>query len=198
MLVIANGESRKGLRIDDLPGVKIGCNAIFRHHKVRHIVAPDKRIVKEIVSKYVNLKSGIWTRPDWKEDFGGYHNINALPGIWYTGDKKADEAFHWGAGPYAVYLATVLSKKEPINLVGFDLYGNDSKINNIFKGTDNYEPADSKAVDPRFWIYQIAKVFEHNSTREFRVFNRKDWTMPEEWNLPNVKFCELTTIKEML
>ena len=44
-----------------------------------------------------------------------------------------DEPFHWGSGPYAVLLATFLSKY--IKLIGFDLYGIDGKLNNVYENT---------------------------------------------------------------
>ena len=199
MLVIGNGESRKGIRIDDLNCIKIGCNAIFREAKARHIVACDRRMVQEILKKYVNLKSGIWTRPDWAPDFGGYHNINAVPGLWYSTDEKRDQPFHWGSGPYAVYIACVLSKKaENIDLLGFDLFSNNNKVNNIYKGTPNYEKADSRPVDPSFWIHQIAKVIEHYPHKQFRVFNKPDWELPKAWQQPNVMKVDLTKVEEML
>ncbi len=199
MLIIGNGESRKTIRLDDLPGEKVGCNAIFREWKVRHIVCCDRRMVREALSKYVNLKSGIWTRPDWVEEFGGKHNINVVPGLWYNTDEKRDQAFHWGSGPYAVYIGCILSKEdETIDLVGFDLFSKTNTVNNIFKGTRNYESAESKPIDPSFWIHQISKLFEHYPKKQFRIFNNKDWEMPDTWKKENVAFYELSKLEEMV
>lgn len=199
MLIIGNGESRKGIKLDNISCEKIGCNAIFREAKVRHIVACDRRMVQEIVRKYVNLKSGIWTRLDWKQEFGGRHNINSVPPIWYSSDQKKDQAFHWGSGPYAVYVGCILAKgDEPIDLLGFDLYSEDNKVNNIFKGTPNYDSADSHAIDPSFWIHQISKLFEKYPEKQFRIFNKDNWKMPDSWKKENVSFFNLTQFKEML
>jgi hypothetical protein len=95
-----------------------------------------------------------------------------------------DDPFHWGSGPYAVLLGSTLDDK--INLLGFDLYSTDNKVNNMYKGTEGYNSADSHAVDHSYWIYQIAKVFEWFPNKTFRIYNQKDWNMPKEWNLANV------------
>jgi hypothetical protein len=199
MLIIGNGESRKGIKLDNIPGEKIGCNAIFREAKVRHIVCCDRRMVTEAVKKFVNLKSGIWTRTDWKDEFGEKHNINAVPGLWYSTDQKKDQPFHWGSGPYAVYIGCILAKQnETIDMLGFDLHSKSNTVNNIYKGTPNYDSVDSRAVDPSFWIHQISKLFEHYPNRQFRIFNNNDWEMPESWKKNNVSFFNLTQFKEML
>jgi hypothetical protein len=199
MLIIGNGESRKGIKLDNIDCVKVGCNAIFREAKVRHIVCCDRRMVREVVKKYVNLKSGIWTRTDWQDEFAGKHNINAVPPLWYSTDQKKDQPFHWGSGPYAVFIGCLLSKgDETIDLLGFDLHSKTNTVNNIYKGTPNYESTDSRAVDPSFWIHQISKLFERYSNKQFRIFNQEGWEMPNSWKMENVSFYNLTQFKEML
>jgi len=68
-------------------------------------------------------------------------------------------------------------------MIGFDLYplpGSDQKKdNNIYRNTKGYTYI-KKPVDPRYWIYQFAKLFEHSDCR-WIVVNRPDWKMPEEW-----------------
>lgn len=198
MLIVGNGESRKGIDIDKYNCEKIGCNAIFRQHKVRHVVCCDRRMVQEATQKMVNLKSGVWTRRDWAHEFEGKHNVNTLPNLWYTGDTKADDPFHWGSGPYAIYLGLKFFKKEPMDIIGFDLYSETDTVNNVFKGTANYDKADSKAIDPRFWIHQIAKLIEKYDNRTFRFYNKPDWELPESWRKPNVEKLNLTDLDKVL
>ena len=193
MLVIGNGESRTGINLDAYKCAKIGCNAIFRQFGVRHLVCCDRRMAQEAVKNMINLKSGVWTRPDWHKEFAGKHNVNALPGIWYSPQTKADEAFHWGSGPYAIYLGLFLSK-EPLDIIGFDLHSTTETVNNVFKGTRNYEAADSKPVDPRFWIYQISKLIEQYSDRHFTFYNKPEWELPESWQRPNVQKLDLSEL----
>lgn len=199
MLVVGNGESRRGIRLDDIDVPKVGCNAIFREAKVRHIVCCDQRMVQEAIGLYVNLKSGIWTRLDWLENFRGKHNVNCVPGLWYQTDEKRDQPFHWGSGSYAVLIACMHSKPdETIDLLGFDLYGIDKKVNNMYKGSRNYENADSKEIDPSFWIHQIGKCMEHYPQKTFRIFNKEGWQMPEKWKLPNVEFYNIEELENVL
>lgn len=198
MLIIGNGESRSGINLDAYKCEKIGCNAIFRQYGVRHVVCCDRRMAQEAVKNMINLKSGVWTRKDWHGEFVGKHNVNALPNIWYAPKTKADEAFHWGSGPYAIYLGLFLNKKEPLDIIGFDLYSNTNTVNNIFKSTRNYEDAESKPVDPKFWIYQIAQLIEKYKDRSFRFYNTPDWELPDSWKKPNVQKLELSELDRML
>ena len=100
-----------------------------------------------------------------------------------------DDPFHWGSGPYAILLGAKLHSI--INIIGFDLYGDNDKVNNIYKGTEGYSSSDSHAVDYSYWVYQIAKVFEWFPHKTFRIYNKKDWKMPKEWNLANVSLDTL-------
>ena len=85
-----------------------------------------------------------------------------------------------------------------IDLLGFDLHSKSNTVNNIYKGTPNYDSADSRAVDPSFWIHQISKLFDHFPNKQFRIFNEESWEMPDSWKKENVSFFNLTQFKEML
>ena len=50
-----------------------------------------------------------------------------------------------GSGPSAVLLAT--KESENIKLVGFDLYGSEGKLNNVYAETDGYKSMYDEAVD---------------------------------------------------
>ena len=176
MLVIGNGVSRKDIPLDKIYQEKIGCNAIFRDHYVQHLVCCDKRMVKQALPHH----DSIYTRQRWNKELG----VLALPDLVEKGTERMDDPFHWGSGPYAVLLGSTLDDK--IDLVGFDLYSTDNKVNNIYKGTEGYNSADSHAVDHSYWVYQIAKVFEWFPKTTFRIYNTVDWNLPKEWNLANV------------
>ena len=79
----------------------------------------------------------------------------------------------WGSGPCV--LQAFHSKK--IKLIGFDLYSPTNKINNIYKDTDNYDRSDKDAIDPRYWIYQIGKVFSV-FPKKYKIYNTHDWNLP--------------------
>ena len=193
MLVIGNGESRKGINIDLLAGPKIGCNAIYRDFKVQHLVCVDKRMMSEVIDAGVNNDSLIYTRKDWYSQFN-LKRIRTVPRLPYAGMDRPDNPIHWGSGPYAVLLGALKSKERNIRMIGFDLYSSDNKINNIYKSTKNYEAAEKSAIDPRYWIYQIGKVFECFPLVNFTVYQEDDWKMPKSWKHPHVKVDKLENI----
>jgi hypothetical protein len=90
------------------------------------------------------------------------------------------------------------ASNDTVDLLGFDLYGIDKKVNNMYKGSRNYADADSKEIDPSFWIHQIGKCMEHYSHKKFRVFNKEGWEMPDKWKLDNVEFHNITELTNVL
>lgn len=188
MLVLGNGESRQHIDINKIPGVKVGCNAILRDFKVDHLVCVDRRMVQEAIDIGYNKNTYIYTRSDWYKNFKDNKHMRIVPDLPYGGGfEKQDDPFHWGSGPYAVLLGAKLAEGGFVQLLGFDLYGNkDGKINNLYKDTDNYNASFKKAVDPRFWIYQIGKVFEYFPTTTFQVFCEEGWALPKDWKKSNV------------
>ena len=57
----------------------------------------------------------------------------------------------------------------------------ESNVNNIYKGSTGYTYI-KRPVDPRYWIYQFNKLFEHSDCR-WIVVNNSEWQMPEEWKV---------------
>lgn len=190
MWIIGNGESRKDINIDLLKGPKVGCNAILRDYVVDHLICVDRRMFVEAVQKNYNQHSKVYTRKDW---FVKTKNTRLVPDIPYGGYEKVDDPFHWGSGPYAVLLAATLTK-DPIKLIGFDLYGIENKVNNIYKDSQHYDSSNKKSVDPRFWIYQIGKVFECFTKNKFIVYADDDWQCPKLWKKSNVTIDKISNI----
>ena len=193
MLVIGNGESRKDINIDSIDTEKVGCNAVFRDYKtIKHIICVDKRMVSEAIEADANNFSLIYTRQDWHPRFAKSKRIRIVPELPYVGSERADDPFHWGSGPYAVLLAA--TKADELHLIGFDLYGLEGKTNNIYKNTRNYNASEKRAVDPRYWIHQIGKVFEHFPQKKFIVYQDKDWKCPKQWISNNVVIDNLQNL----
>ena len=184
MFVIGNGESRKPIDINKLYGKKIGCNAIVRDYFVDHVVCVDRRMVNEAITNHNNNFSYIYTREDWLPGFQNIDNLITVPELPYRGKTRPDEPFHWGSGPYAVLLGALLDNE--VYLIGFDLHSKDNKVNNIYKDTENYDPSSKSAVDPRYWIHQIGKVFECFPKHKFFICAGQEWIIPNYWNRPNV------------
>ena len=187
ILVIGNGESRLSIDLECLlkKYTSVGCNAVYRDHCIDHLVCVDRRMVKESKPFHNN----IYTRKDWNQSFG----VSAVPELPYQGNLRHDDPFHWGSGPYAVLLAASFS--ETIHMVGFDLYSKNKQINNVYKGTQNYNKVDYRAVDHSYWVYQISKVFEHYPDKYFVVYNYSTWEMPVIWKLKNVSHKSLDFLK---
>jgi len=181
MIVLGNGESRHRLDVAAIDEYIIGCNAVVRDLEVDCVVCCDKRMVKEAL--LTNVKK-IYTRKRWFQGWGDDRVVD-LPDIPYKGTNRQDESIHWGSGPYAVLLA---AKNSPtVYMAGFDLYGNDKYLNNIYKDTANYKASTDLRVDPSYWIYQIGKVFELYPRRGFVILQPEGWELPKEWQQTNVK-----------
>lgn len=188
MLIIGNGESRQGLNIGSIDMPKIGCNAVFRDSYTEHLVCVDRSMVREAFDCGAVNNRNIYTRSDWNTRFG----INSVPILPYQGTTKADDPFNWGSGPYAVLLGALLSKD--LQLIGFDLYSTDNKINNIYKDTVNYKSSEDRAVDPRYWIYQIGRIIEHFPQTKFTFFQTADWQLPDSWKKSNVTVDRISSL----
>ena len=187
---IGNGESRLALEVNSLIGRKIGCNAIHREISVDHLICVDRRMLNEAIDAGVNqILTKIYTRNDW---FREQKNIRLVPDLPYAGSERWDDPWHWGAGPYAVLLSAKLS--DEVNMIGFDLHGIDGKVNNVYKGTDNYSLPSKRQVDPRFWIYQISRIFKEFPNVRFTVYNLPDWQVPKAWKQPNVMVDNISNI----
>lgn len=193
MLVIGNGESRNSVNIDKLDYTKIGCNAILRDFIVDHLICVDKRMLVEAFNSSYHKHAKVHTR---RNNFVNYRlekNIRMVPDLPYVGSERPDDPIHWGAGPYAVLLAAKLTTDD-IHLLGFDLYGIDNKVNNIYKDTTNYALAQKRPVDPRYWIYQIAKVFECFPNNRFIIHQEEKWQCPKAWKHSNVTVDNISSL----
>jgi hypothetical protein len=188
MLIIGNGESRQSIDLNKINMPKIGCNAVFRDCYTEHLVCVDRPMVKEAVEFGATQDRTVYTRSDWNQRF----SVESVPNLPYQGTTKADHPFNWGSGPYAVLLGATLSST--VGLLGFDLYSVNSKINNVYKGSKNYKNSDHSAVDPRYWIYQIAQVVEHFPQTQFTIFQTDNWQLPHSWKKSNVTVDRISNI----
>ena len=193
MLVIGNGESRASVNINKLNYTKIGCNAILRDTKVDYLVCVDRPMLREAVNSSYHKNAKVYTRRNNFVQYRFEKNIRMVPDLPYVGSERPDDPIHWGAGPYAVLLAAK-STTDDIHLLGFDLYGVDNKVNNIYKDTANYALAHKSAVDPRYWIYQIGKVFEYFPNTNFIIHQDTDWQLPKAWKQSNVMVDKLSSL----
>jgi len=188
MLVIGNGESRKKININNILDEKIGCNALHRDYIVDHLICVDKKMVQEALP----TPNKIYTRPEWIDKFRSYENVHLVPELPYKGKTRPDEPFQWGSGPYAVLLGALL--EDYVSMIGFDLYSDTATVNNVYKGTQNYDADNKRPVDPSYWIHQIGKVFECFPKTEFTIYQKDTWKMPETWIRENVFLDSISKI----
>lgn len=192
IIVIGNGESRANINLFDIKNKTIGCNAIIRDYPVDCLVCVDRRMVKEAID--LNYQQKIYTRKDWISQFSNNNQVQELPLLPFPNKKtKADDPFNWGSGPYAVLLGAYSDNE--IKLIGFDLFSESSTVNNIYKGTKNYDPIGHKAIDPRFWIYQIKQIFSLFKNHKFILYQKNTWSIPKQWILPNVSLDNIDNFK---
>ena len=192
MYVFGNGESRTSIDINKLDGIKIGCNAIYRDYRMDHLVCVDRRMVQEALINNANHNSYVYTREDWIAHFRTLR-VRTVPKLPYEGNERWDEPFQWGSGPYAVLLAAKLCKGPTVRLIGFDLYSPTQTVNNVYKGTSNYDDANKRAVDPRYWIHQIGMVFKCYPKVSFVVHNDA-FELPKAWKYPNVMVDKISSL----
>ena len=106
-------------------------------------------------------------------------------GVWITYVEENDDVVPidypvgWSAGNTALHLACQ-AKPEKVYVMGFDLSSYDKPLNNMYKGTDNYLPANAKGFNPENWYDQMRAVF-----REFSLYDTKFYLVDSE-----VKFDE--------
>jgi hypothetical protein len=189
-LVIGNGESRAGVNLHQFTDyTTVGCNALHRDFIPDYLVCCDARMVREALENPKTDACKIYVRENWHQYFRKIlknKHVQVVPAIPYSGDKRADSHTHWGSGPYAVLIAAAMDVEE-IYLLGFDLYGRQQFVNNIYKGTENYQRSESSAVDPSYWVYQLSKIFEFYPSKTFKIVNHNTWEMPAEWQKDNVE-----------
>lgn len=188
--VLGNGESRLTVDVSKLPRPIIGCNAIHRDFICDYIVAVDKRMVDEILKNPSYSSVNIYTKPNWLPYYK-LQQVKEVPPLTYKGSLKADDPWHWNSGPYAVLLASNLNFKK-INLLGFDLYGINQKINNVYKNTKNYSNGSNNPVDHSHWIHQLSKIFQSYPEKEYIIWNTRNWRIPDSWqDIKNLTFSSM-------
>lgn len=175
-LVVGNGQSR--LKIKQVPTCTtvIGCNAAYKHFDCDEIVAVDKRMVDEVLTK-TNIT--VWTRIDHVHELFNNTRIKVLPRVLGDQQQRMFNPINWGSGSYALLLAA--SHFENVSCIGFDFYSYDQYVNNVYKGSTNYAPATASAVDPAFWIEQVSLILDHFDSCSFTFY--KDTLLPFPENL---------------
>ena len=106
-------------------------------------------------------------------------------GIWITYVNENDNIKDVGnpnlsTGNMALLLACHEQDAEDIYMLGFDLSTYNESLNNIYKGTDNYLPADAKGFNPVNWMNQMSEIFDKYKSKNFhwvdcKIKGTKSW-----------------------
>ena len=137
--VIGNGESRRSINIDNLKGVKYGCNAIYRDYWTDYLFCKDKGISNEVTFAGCWKDRRVLFQHRWRNDS---ESRDAYKRICYWDKDWPD------CGTAALRLATINACKYlndewkypggvEVHMIGFD-YDKTGKHNNIYKSSNNY------------------------------------------------------------
>ena len=177
--VLGNGESRRGIEINDLKekGTVFACNAVYRTHRPDFLVAVDPKMIFEIAETDYPVHNKVWS------NFNAQYNKH--PKIlnhvnWFK------PSLGWSSGPTALRMACEHGFKE-IYILGFDYQGlNQGKrftLNNIFGDTRNYKKRNDEATFYGNWMNQTKRCLQDFKDVQFHRVIPKGWFRPKdiEW-----------------
>ena len=180
-IILGNGQSRRSVPAKILKNKNtFACNYAYRDYEVKNLICCDRHILTTAISEGAAENSKIWTRPRWHNNIEPKNNVNIFPQLPFPVYQKFDQPMNWGSGTYAAYLAC-LDEPSVLVFAGFDLWGNENKINSVYAGQEGYQAVDSGAVNPSVWIYQFSKLFEFFHEKQFVFLNFPTWQEPQEW-----------------
>lgn len=148
--IIGNGESRKDIDVDKIPGIKIGCNGIYLHNNVDYICAMDKFWRNKIS---IESKIPLLSRK---------HNTlyQQFLEIFQNGQWSNTKCIHRGycSGITALDFACSCLNDGEIYLIGFDFGYNGIKVNHIYKDTQFHPNSDRKAQNENIFLRQAIQT----------------------------------------
>lgn len=206
IFVIGNGESRRGFDLNQLKGhgTIIGCNALYRDFTPDILVSVDRPILGEICASGYADKNRVYVRQRFYEEYKHHMGINVIPSFWgLDPTTKKPQAYQgWSSGPSAIALATSLYDDNDLPcrvfLIGFDMFGLNDKVNNMYKGTAHYIPDHKPATFYGNWARQMTTVFQTRTDITFiKMGYEKTMRVPGWWEtLRNVEYDRLDNIEK--
>jgi hypothetical protein len=88
-------------------------------------------------------------------------------------DVQGGRDLGWAAGPTAVWLAIKNEQPQQVYLLGHDLNSDTNNINNLYKGTINYNPINHKPTPSVNWFIQLQALMNENPDIAFYKVNRE-------------------------
>ena len=210
VFALGNGESRKGLNLNDFYefGIIYGCNALYRDFRPDALVVVDPAMKEEIWETDYLLENKAffkdWTSesPIHPDDWG----FRATPAYLYKrlgaddSPKRVvnsndvikgrfpDDAIRTGyaSGPSSVLISCIEEEPDEVYLIGHDLYSKNDKFNNIYKDTKNYMGSLSDPTPPDNWISQLKRTFEDFGLVQFYIVDSLKEKIEEWKDLVNI------------
>ena len=177
--VLGNGESRRGIDINDLKqkGSVYACNGVYRTHQPHWLVAVDPKMMLEIAESDYVVHNKVYS------NFNSQYNKVPKLLDHVTWSKPS---LGWSSGPTALRLACDHGFKE-IYILGFDYQGhseasnkNRFRFNNVFKDTRNYKKGNDEATFYGNWMNQTKKCLDEYKHIKFHRVIPTGWFKPKD------------------
>ena len=179
--VLGNGQSRRGIDIDDLKekGTVFACNAVYRTHRPHFLVAVDPKMILEIAETDYPLHNKVWS--NFNEQYRKHPKI--LDHVnWFK------PSLGWSSGPTALRLACEQGFKE-IYILGFDYQGLKDgkrfKLSNIFGDSRNYKRNIDEATFYGNWMNQTKRCLQDFKEVKFHRVIPEGWFKPNDIDRPH-------------
>ncbi len=181
--VLGNGESRKGININDLKekGTVYACNAVYRTHQPHWLVAVDPKMMNEIAETDYVVHNKVYS--NFNKQYEKHQKL--LDHVTWS-----KPSLGWSSGPTALKLACDHGFKE-IYILGFDYQGhkeesknNRFRLNNIFGDTRNYKKSNQEATFYGNWMNQTKRCLKDYQDVTFHRVIPEGWFKPKDlaWN----------------
>ncbi len=181
--VLGNGESRKGIQIEDLKkhGTVFACNGVYRTERPDFLICVDPKMVLELAESDYIINNQVYSN---------YNNQYSKNEKILNHIKWFKPSLGWSSGPTALRMACDRGFKE-IYMLGFDYQGypdkkssNRQRFNNMFKDTRNYKKSTDEATFYGNWMNQTKRCLADYKDIKFHRVIPKGWFQPKdlEWN----------------
>jgi len=177
--VLGNGESRRGIDIDDLKekGTVFACNGVYRTHRPHYLIAVDPKMILEIAESDYMIHNKVWS--NYNAQYG--KNQKILDHVnWFK------PSLGWSSGPTALRMALDQGFKE-IYVLGFDYQGHAQegknqvmRFNNMFKDTRNYKKSNEMATFHGNWLNQTKRCVNDFPAVQFHRVIPTGWFVPKD------------------
>jgi len=186
--VLGNGESRKGIQIEDLKkvGKVFACNGVYRTDRPDYLIAVDPKMVLEIAETDYIHHNIVWSN---------YNNMYEKNSLILDKVQFFQPSLGWSSGPTALKYAAE-HKPKTIYILGFDYTGHTDrqrkKFNNLYKDTRNYKKSTEEATFYGNWMNQTKRVLKDYPDTQFIRVTPNAWYRPKdlEWN-KNLKHIDI-------